>query len=513
MVFASSSDSFKADSLTDSLIELARRLEDLVHEAARDGRALHEVERRIFDSVLKMGRSATEMFLQAQGNGDLGETCCTESGQTLFRSAESVKRPLQTVFGRHTIWAYVYAPGAHEKIALRPVDARLQLSDRQTSYLLEEFSQYFCVDQAFKQAAQGIELVLNQKVTVDLLERTNRGMGAQADEFLDHLPIPPANQEGELLVVTGDGKGVPLVKEDARSLAAFEDRPDRPGNRRMATLAGVYSVDRYVRTPEEIVAALFRDGDRPQGGKRPQPRFKHLRACFAKAYDTDTDQPIIVSGAFEAFCWANSQIAQRRKTDQLLIRLMDGQKSQWDMSNVCLESVPTHQIVDILDVLHVSLYVWRAAAVFYNQFEHREAFARDRLLRILKGDVRGVITGLRHMATQRGLTGQKRREIDTICGYFENNIQRMRYDEYLRQGYPIATGVIEGACRHLVKDRMERSGMRWRLDGAQAMLNVRAVWQSAYWDEFQTHRIRNEQARSHPHKALVTNYTPTLICV
>ena len=509
MVVASSVVRFKVN----SVVELAQQLEKLVHQAAQEGCALHLVERQIFDSILKMGHAATEMFLQGQGDGDLGETCTTQTGQTLFRSDEPIERPLHTVFGRHTIRAYVYAPGAHEKIGLRPVDARLQLSDRQTSYLLEEFSQYFCVDQAFQQAAQGIELVLNQTISVDVLERTNRRMGGQADEFLDHLPRPPANKEGELLIFTGDGKGVPLVKEDARSLAAFEDRPERPGNRRMAILAGVYSVDRYVRTPEEIVAALFRDGERPQGGRRPEPQFKHLRACFAKAYDTDTDEPTIVPGSFEAFCWADNQVAQRRRPGQLLIRIMDGQKSLWDVADVCLESVPATQTVDILDILHVSQYVWRAAGAFHSANEHREAFARDRLLRILQGDLRGVITGLRQMATKRGLTGQKLREITVICGYFENNAHRMRYDAYLRAGYPIATGVIEGACRHLVKDRMERSGMRWRLDGAQAMLNVRAVWQSSYWDAFQTYRIKHEQATLHTNRKLIKNYIPNLMRV
>lgn len=505
MVVASSFVPFKVD----SPVELARQLESLVQQAVGEGTALHVVERQIFDTVLKIGHAATEMFLQAQGDGDLGGSCTTKTGETLFRSDDPVERPLQTVFGQHTIRAYVYAAGAHEKIALRPVDARLQLSDHRVSYLFEEFSQYFCVDQAFQQAAVGIDMVLHQKVSVDSLQRINRRMGDQAAEFLDQLPVPPAKEEGELLVFTGDGKGVPLVKPDARSLAAFEDRPERPGNRRMAMLAGVYSVDRYVRTPEEIVAALFRDGERPQGADRPSPRFKHLRACFPKAYDTDTDQPTIVPGSFEAFCWADTQVAQRRRTNQPLIRLMDGQKSLWDAADACLESVPSTHTVDILDILHVSQYVWRAAGAFYSAFEHREAFARDRLLRILQGDVHGVIAGLRRMATQRGLTGQKRREITVVCGYFKNHAHRMCYDKYLREGYPIATGVIEGACRHLVKDRMERSGMRWRLDGAQAMLNVRAVWQSSYWEPFHTWRIEREQAKLHFHRRLITNYVPS----
>jgi hypothetical protein len=76
-------------------------------------------------------------------------------------------------------------------------------------------------------------------------------------------------------------------------------------------------------------------------------------------------------------------------------------------------------------------------------------------LRILKGEVRPVIRGLRRMGTSARLRGKQRKQLDTICAYFEANEARMRYDQYLAEGYPIATGVIEGACRHLVKDRME----------------------------------------------------------
>ena len=170
--------------------------------------------------------------------------------------------------------------------------------------------------------------------------------------------------------------------------------------------------------------------------------------------------------------------------------------------------MPPADIIDILDILHVSSYVWKAAKVFYPHWEQREAFARDRLLRILQGDVRGVIGGLRQMATKGGLKGDRLKQITTVCGYFQKHAHRMRYDEYLAAGYPIASGVIEGACRHLVKDRMERSGMRWRLVGAQAMLHVRAVYQSSYWDDFHQDRIAREQCKLHPHRALLSDYHP-----
>jgi hypothetical protein len=403
----------------------------------------------------------------------------------------------------------VYAAGVHQAIGLRPIDARLSLPPGRCSYFFEEFSQYFCVDQAFGQASQGLATVLRQEVSVDTLERINRRMGEQAEEFLNGLPTPPVNEEGSLLVFTADGKGVPMVKADAQRVPAF-DKAERPGNRRMATLAAVYTIDPYVRTAEQIVAALFRDNTEPRPKDRPQPRFKHITARFTNMREEPDGEVWESNGTIEAFCWAEEQIRARRREGQKMLRLMDGQTSLWDAADNCL-SVPPEETIDILDILHVSSYIWRAAKVFDLHRERQEAFARDRLLRMLQGDVHGVIAGLRQMATKRRLKRKGREEIATVCGYFEKHAHRMRYDEYLAAGYPIATGVIEGACRHLVKDRMERSGMRWRLAGAQPMLHVRAVYQSSYWDQFHENRICREQRQLHPHRALVGDYQPAVL--
>jgi len=487
-----------------SLVELAAQLEASIREAAQAGKSLYEVEKDTFSWALQIGHAAIEQLLMLQGDGDLGESIVTAASRRLERSEESVERPLRTVFGEHMIRAYVYAAGAHQAIELRPVDARLSLPPGRCSYFFEEFSQYFCVDQAFGQAARGLAMVLRQEVSVNTLEHINRRMGEQAEGFLDELPTPPAKEEGELLVFTADGKGVPLVKADAQRVPAF-DKAERPGNRRMATLAAVYTIDPYVRTPEQIVAALFRDdtGSRPKD--RPQPQFKHVTARFTTMRVEPDGEVWESNGTIEAFCWADEQIDARRHAGQAVLRLMDGQASLWDAADNCL-SVPPEETIDILDILHVSSYVWRAAKVFYSRRERQESFARSRLLRILQGDVRVVVAGMRQMATKRRLKGKGREDIATVCGYFEKHAHRMRYDEYLAAGYPIATGVIEGACRHLVKDRMERSGMRWRLVGAQSMLHVRAVYQSSYWDAFHEDRIVREQRALHPHRALLGNY-------
>lgn len=470
-----------------SLVGMAEGIGKFVERAAADGTSVREFEREILDRLLKMGHAAIEQFLALQGDGDLGETITDEQGRPLYRSDEPARRPLRTIFGEHQFEAYVYRRRRHPNtpIAYRPVDARLGIEPDRWSPLLQEFTMLFGVEQAFEQAAEAFEMIFRQKLSVDTLEKVSQRMGARAGEFLDNLEPPPTDEEGELLVLTADGKGVPMVHADAVRLRSFEEKPQRPGNRRMATLASVYSVDRFVRTPEEIALALFREepaSPPPETPRRPEPQHKRVIARFPQMIeDLGEEEPI--SGTMLALSWASREVEHRRRDDQVLIRLMDGQHSLWDTAEACCD-VPAEHVVDILDIVHVSHYVWRAAKVFHSHREHQEAFARERLSRILEGDAKGVITGLRRMATQRGLRGHPRKEIDMVCGYFETHLPRMNYDEYLAAGYPIATGVIEGACRHLVKDRMERSGMRWTLDGAGAMLNLRALRQSSYWDQF-----------------------------
>ena len=484
---------------------------DYARRAAENKVSFDTFERELFKRLIALGHATTNLFLNAQGNGDLGATVATAEGATLHRSETPQVRSFRTIFGKSSFAAFVYSRAPKQKIELRPIDAKLNLPDRLASYLLQEFTQLFCVEKAFGVGAKQFEAIFGQTISVAVLEDINRDMGAQAERFLDHhLPKPKADDEGELLILTADGKGVPLVKADAQRVPAF-DKKERPGNRRMATLGCVYSVDRFVRTPEQIVAALFRDATVPQPVEaRPEPVFKQYRSNFA--FQEPDEVPI--HGAMLAWSWLASETAKRHQSGQPIVRLMDGSPTLWDSAKTCLQEFVDERceaktpvaVVDILDILHVSSYVWKAAKVFHPHKEQQEAFAEDRLLQILRGEGKDLIADLRRRATATALSDADAKTIATVCGYFENNAERMRYDEYLAAGYPIATGVIEGACRHVIKDRMEQGGMRWTLAGAQAMLNLRAVNASNAAEEFGNWRQVEGAERVHPHRQLVGSY-------
>ena len=297
-------------------------------------------------------------------------------------------------------------------------------------------------------------------------------------------------------MISADGKGVPMRRgPDDPKPKAHRDKGDKANKKRMAIVGAIYSVDRYIRTPLEVVAALFGDPRTDQPKARPIPVGKHVWARMSRAVDGSLGEPIDT-----VFSWLSQELGRRNAFGRPVVCLMDGQEALWDGR----ERHVAGTVVEVLDILHVTPRLWQAAQLFHPEKSQEAAgFVRDRLERILRGGVKSVVTGLRRLGTLRGLSGAKKKTLRTLTNYLSNNAGRMRYDEYLRNGYPIASGVIEGACRHYVKDRMERSGMRWTKAGAQAMLDVRSEFINGEWDQFQKHRIETETRRMYPHRLVL----------
>jgi len=478
--------------------ELRQALADLhalIHQATPDGTAIHEVERLLWQQVLRIGRQALRQFLDLQGTGDQGDQVHLPDGRVLDRLTDLHPRRYVSIFGPFLLQRTAYGSREGQKIDFVPLDNRLQLPAGAFSYVLQDWDQALCAEQAFGQVNVTIARMLGLKQSVDSLEHMNQDMAEHATPFRLNRPLPPADEEGEVFVVSADGKGVVMRRgPDDPAAAAYRTKGDKASQKRMATVGTVYSVDRYVRSPEQVVAALFRDGPRPEEG-RPRPRHKQVWASLPRA-----DVP--VSGMEAVFVWLLYELSRRNPGGgKEVVYLSDGQESLWDARQQYLGG---RCAVGILDLLHVTPRLWQAAHVFHaEKSAAAEAFVRERLLRVLRGQVAGVIQGLRVLGGRRRLTAAKRKTLRAVCQYLEKNQERMRYDEYLAAGYPIASGVIEGACRHLVKDRLERAGMHWTAPGARAMLEVRSVYVSGQWEEYQAYRIAKETQRLYPYRRLV----------
>ena len=174
-----------------------------------------------------------------------------------------------------------------------------------------------------------------------------------------------------------------------------------------------------------------------------------------------------------------------------VICLLDGEKALRVEQH---EWLP--RAIGVLDIWHVMERLWAVAYCFHTeQSPAAERFVEDRLRALLDGKVGYVIGHFRRLLQHRKPSAEKRRTIRSAITYFDNNRAYMQYDEYLAAGYPIGSGVAEGACRHVVKDRMELTGMRWTLQGAQSMLHLRAIYLNGDWEDYLDSYIQTEQSR------------------
>jgi hypothetical protein len=468
-----------------------------VETAAQQGEPAHAVELSLWRKLLDLGRLLYSRFLTLVGSGDMGETITLPDGETCRRLTERHKRRLVTIFGAFVLERTVYGSREGQKIEFVPVDNRLQLPESEFSYVLQDWDQELCVEEAFGKAASTIERILALKQSVDSLERMNVQMSQRVGDYREERPIPAPEDEGELLVYGADGKGVVMRREEPAP-AGHRTKGEKASQKRMAIVGTAYSVDRHMRTAEQIVAALFRDPQPTPASPRPAPRNKHVWASLPRR---DADG-VLKPAVDIVYPWLLNEVAERNPgLVKEMVCLHDGQESLWDAR---AKHLPKKNTTDILDLLHVTPRLWQAAHVFCSEgSEAAERFVRRRLLKVLQGKSHLVVRGLREMASKRQLTGAKKRTMTKVCRYLEQNRERLHYDVYLARGYPIASGAVEGACRHLVKDRMERAGMHWTESGAQAMLDVRSTWVNGDWEPYQTYYREREMSRLYPHRELV----------
>jgi hypothetical protein len=484
----------------DGLEPALNDLKASVERAAREGVTAHEVEAGIWHRVLQLGHQALGLLFTLVGPGDVGEGVILPDGRQVRRLEAPHARVYQSVFGRFEVERVVYGSREGQKIEYVPFDTQLQLPESDFSYLLQEWTQSLAVENAYRRVPETLGRILDVHPAVDSLERMNLKMSETVRPFRESRPAPEPEDEGALMVVSADGKGIPIRRAapEAPIVGHDPEQEVQRNRKKIAVVGTVYTIDPFVRTPEEVAESLFHSpDDKPPAVARPVPKHKRLWASLPQEQDGRE-----VSATEETFDWLAQEVASRNpEADKLILVLMDGQKSLWEAGQRVL---PQEGTLEILDLLHATPRLWDAAHLFYGRDEKQAlSFVYDRVLRMLTGEVRSVVAGLRQMGTKRKLRGKTRDKLATICGDLENNAHRMRYDVYLAAGYPIASGVIEGACRHFIKDRMERSGMRWTLESAQAMLDVRSIYLNGDWDDFMQYRIEKETQRLYPYRALV----------
>jgi hypothetical protein len=404
--------------------------------------------------------------------------------------------PLKSVVGTVKVTRQVHSARGHDSLA--PLDVELNLPPEKYSFGVQKRvaieGARGSFDEAVASVARGTATTVPKRQAEKLMQRAT----CDFEDFYAGRQKQAASkttaETGSVLVLSTDGKGVAMRKEDLREQtrkAAEKKRPklrkrqskgEKRHSKRMAMVAAVYCIAPFVRKPEDIVRDLrpVRDVSR----RRPRPEDKRVWASLDQSAE----------GVDEAFKEAQSRDPQHRKR---WVALVDGNETQLGDILVCAEHYGI-ELTLVVDLIHVLEYVWKAAWSFHAEgSKEAEQWVTERLLAILRGNASLVAGGMRRSATRQHLAAKDRAAVDDCADYLIKYAPYLRYHEYLAAGLPIATGVIEGACRHLIQDRMGITGARWSLAGAEAVLRARALRSSGDFDEYWTFHQEAELRRNH----------------
>ena len=465
--------------------------DDLTSEDAMNA-PLHEVERMLRTQGREMLRAMMQAHFDRRSEQE--RTVNVRDADGIERAqARRGSRTVMTEFGEVELARNLYQ--APDTKGLAPLDAAMELPEEKYSYEVRRIVAQEAARASFDEV---VELVKKQS-GADVPKRQVEQLAIRAsrdfDEFYrDRLCRP--EDTNHLLVLSFDAKGIATLHRDLREATrkAAEATPrrletrlakgEKPNRKRMAQVATVYTIEQWPRTIADVLHGVHDQRDKAQ--RRPRPTNKRVWASVVHSPQR------VIDDAFSEAVRRDPELGRR------WVVLVDGNKDQLKRIRCAARKVGV-EITIVLDLVHVIEYLWRAAYAFHAEGSSAaEKWVDDHLLALLRGRSGGALAkSLRAMANSHKLDASAAKPVERAAKYLVNNTQLLHYDRALADGLPIATGVIEGACRYLVKDRMGRTGARWSAAGAEAVLRLRAIRASEDFDDYWTFHLAKEHERTH----------------
>jgi len=460
------------------------------------GLAHGDLEAKVAARFRDLARQAVQdhLDLRAAGEQILAEVVDAE-GILRGRVETGRERALATIFGPVVVDRLAYRRRGYSD--LHPADAVLNLPTEMHSHGLRRLAAVEATRGSFGQAVAAIGRATGQRIGKRQVETLTTRAAADVESFYDQRR-PPSCADDVVLAMSADAKGVVMRHEALREPTARAQASkklttrlsagEKSNRKRMAEVVSVFDSVPATRTVDDILPAPGQD-------VRPGPvtSGKWLSASV------EHDAAQVITAMFDE--------ATRRDPDQrrTWICLLDGNAHQID--RVAAEAQARNVTVTIIvDFIHVLEYLWSAAWCLYPRADPAaETWVHDQARRILTGHTDQVIAELNAHTTTAGAAEAAPAGIDRAVRYLTNQLPYLKYPTALAAGWPIATGVIEGACRHLVKDRLDITGARWGLESAEAVLKLRAAISNGDFDAYWPYHLGQEHQRIH--KARYANNT------
>ena len=454
-----------------------------------------KMELGLLKELLSICYTLLEFILQQKINQKLAKIPKVSGGEKVSKKGLQ-SRNYQSLFGFHQLLRPSYWTKSLGKFFV--LDEDLSLPQAKWSYNLQELIGLNASENDFRESVRVVNKLLGLNLSGKSSERNAGYLGVEVENYYESKELLPRT-DAVCFSATFDGKGVPKIRDAAKQ----EGNPkkklgkgEKKGVMQMATVGVMSCFEPRQRTSNGIINTLMGS---PLSKVQPDKAVKLEKQVNDNRWHQDIHRRSFLADQAKSVDYGIRYLKERmRNPHSKFVVPLDGGIGLEEKVMAAVKKYGLEAQFDgiIMDIIHVSGYVWKAATAIYGEkSKSRAPWVRKALEDLLASNTDDVIERLEGFLEKKKLSKAKIKQIQKTINYFKNHKHKMDYQKFIDKGYPVSSALVEAACGHLVKERMEQSGMRWSSQGAQNIMDLRAVKLNEDMDDFMEFVISKDRIR------------------
>lgn len=471
-----------------------QKLLELNAELVNSELPMHKMEMKILQQLLQLGLSISKNVVKEK----LTQLSAISPDKILdidYKNTGKKSRHYLSIFGEMTIWRPSLLTKSKGNIF--PLDELLQLpKSTKLSYNVQELLGENASENDFRESVRMLNKLLNLNLSGKTSARNADHLGSFADKYYEDKTVD-MEEDALCFSASFDGKGVPKIKDAQQQQGnpkARKGKGEKDGTMQMATVSVSSRFKPKKRSAESIIRGLMGSGLSPL---KPDEEAIETKPVNDNKWHKEIHRRAFLNNQQKAVDYGIADIKQKMTNPQS--RFVVPIDAGIGLEEKVLASVKAHGLENqfdgiILDIIHVSEYIWKVGTAYYGEKSgKRTLWVKEKLTDVLNSKTSEVIDAFKEIKGKARLSKSKKAQIQKSITYFTNHIHKMDYKKFIEKGYPVSSALVESACGHLVKERMEQSGMRWSTIGAQNIMDLRAIKLNEDVEDFMQFVIQQER--------------------
>lgn len=460
--------------IEENIKEMVERIVAFCTDELQDD-TFFDLEKKLCREVAKLGCLFLQLMLTSfQEKFDY--STLLNSGS--YYMGNTVPRTIKTIYGEVRYWRNYVTIKGKKGSGFYPLDRAVSLTKDGFSPLVMNLAVKLATRVSFSVSVLLFKCFYGWSPSTEAIEALVLGMGRDADEFMEQADAPA--EDGDILVIEVDGKATPTAKEEELKKRRGKRKKwrcccqrHRNKHKRKCRCKNTREQEDKSKNGRSITLVVMYTLKKDKDGKLHGPINKKVWGSYAP-------RKVMLA-------WARRQAVKRGfspETGKRIHIVVDGEKCLYDGLSQLFPNATF-----ALDIRHLEEKIWKAGRLFHEKgSEELSQWVEEKTELLYSGQASILLDDLKKLNTTLSARAKrdksKRETIEKLINYIEPRLAMMRYKKFIEEDLVIASGIVEGAARYVVGERMDCSGMRWIPERAEALLRLRCIELNGDWDQF-----------------------------